>query len=108
MKLDLAQIPAHPTNDVLSQLAGLVSVPKLATNPEDIEKVPGFMGGQCFTNLPHVFHQGSIYFPNVFLARLYFLEKNADLEACMMDWSARIIMQTFAGFMFFRFDRVAS
>lgn len=105
MRLDLGRVPHEPTTAVLARVSSLINPGKLARSPEDTKDVPGYMGATEVTQLPHVLHDGKLYFPNAFLARLHFLVVNTDIESCEMEWMATVKQEVLEGWQFFRFER---
>lgn len=108
MSIDLGAIPREPMATVLDRFAkqhfGREEHPiNFATTHEQMKHIPGYMAGDSL--MPHVMANGAMYWPNAFLARIYFLEHNGDLEPCELPWMAKDEQKVIDGFMFFRFVR---
>lgn len=93
-----------PLHEVMHRVRSELA-PKLATSSDDYSDHPGFMG--CHdTRLPHLFVDGAAWFPNVFIARIFFLKTHADVTDETMASVTTLDKATFCGVQFFRFRRV--
>lgn len=72
---------------------------KLSTSHEETAHLPGYMAGD--TELPHVLHEGKLWFHNVFLARLYHERQSADLGGHLVN-PADVETTNIGGYLFFR------
>lgn len=80
--------------------------PKLAISSAEYEHFAGYMGAKDQTTLPHVLVGGVVWLPNVFLARMFFLQKNPDVSDSEMSKFTAMDRAVFRGVQFFRFRRV--
>lgn len=108
MSIDLGAIPHEPISAVIDRMARehfKRDEPPInfATTHDQMKHIPGYMAGDSL--LPHVVADGMMWWPNAFLARIYFLEQNRDVEACELPWMAKDEQKVIDGFMFFRFVR---
>lgn len=98
--MTLSIFPCKPIDEVLALFRNGPKIEgKLSTSHEETAHLPGYMAGGIL--FPHVLHEGKLWFPNAFLARMYHELQNTGLEAHLVGPSDMDITNI-GGYLFFR------